>query len=243
MLRKFIKRTFQIGAAVFGVAIVTLLVAAYLATSEPSFYSTLDGQTRASAADTAQAEQLMSQLEQWSQKSRNLQRKHQRLAARGAKPEQIYDPKTDTHELRLSEQQLNQQLASRGSGSMSAPRIRVLDDRMLIGAQFDAGRPLVFSIEVQPTVSNGSLQLDIQSSRLGKLPFPLRTVLGWLAQFPDFKSDEFKLDLSGPTPVFLVDITPRGSKYPKIRSVRCIDGELAIEFNAPILKESVAHRP
>ena len=242
MIRKLARRAVKVGAVVFAIGVTTLVVMACLAVSEPRFYSELSESSGSTATDSAWAEKEMADFERWIHKSRAIQRSQARQAARGEMVPQPYDPGTDAYEIRFTEEQLNQQLASRRHGSMNEPRIRLLDDRMLIGAEFDLKRRLVFSVEVCPTVTaDGRLQLDIQSSRLGRLPFPLRTVLGWLTRFPDFRSGELQLDLTGPTPVFVVDLS-RGPKYPAIRSVRCTEGELAIEFKAPVVQQTVAQR-
>jgi hypothetical protein len=126
-----------------------------------------------------------------------------------------------------------------GAGDFRSPRIRLLDDRIHAGAEISIGdTTVVFSAVLEPTMTaEGQLRLDLQKAYVGKLPFPLRTLLDWIAPHVKLSGSDMRLDLTGPTPQLTVNISGDAPRSPIVKSVTYTEGKITVEFQAPNLNK------
>ncbi|MFK7819634.1 MAG: DUF2140 family protein [Planctomycetaceae bacterium] len=234
MIKKLIKRTLLVGAALAVAAILCAIVCIYLAFQQPDFYAELRTSEPA-PTQNEDVEQRVANLEEWARKSLSLQRAKKR--GENNKAAQEYDPQTDTFSLRLSQSELNAELNSKSDGDVREPRIRLMENQIQVGAEIAANeKQVVFSVDLQPTVTpNSTLELDIQGARIGKLPLPLN----WLLSFVGDKklSNKVRLGMSGERPVFAVDLFKDERRSARVKSIKTSPGEITIEFLAPQLKK------
>jgi hypothetical protein len=153
------------------------------------------------------------------------------------------------HTFRATEQQLNALLASQqrglGDGLQNA-RVRLGDDVIELGAELGvalgggaktSSRSFVLSVVLQPTLTaDGTLRLDIQSARAGRLPIPLRTILRWLPRPVVLTAQDATLDLNPQSPHLAVKLPRSGPDSPAIKSIRCAAGEIVVELAPPVLE-------
>ncbi len=238
MLRKLIIRTFLVCAALVGVCILGVTIAGFLAFQQPAFYAELLEQDGADAAITADIEEKARDFEEWAMKSVALSNSRAHVESGGPTNPQNDITGSETYLFDVSESQLNALFTSDRfrAGDLRNPRVQILDQQLRLGAQIHLGdSTLVFSADLKPKITpKGALQLEIMNSHLGSLPFPLHTLLSAVSQHGKLPDSKFQLDLSGATPVLTLNISKRGPNSPSVKSVQCSDGNLAIEFQAPI---------
>lgn len=246
MLRKLLFRLFLIAFILTGTVVATVCVAGYLALQQPGFYAELRAQ------EFAPAEQKTSELaframeqdfKRWVEGSLRQQAQQANpmaanpLALVGLQPK--YDPTQDTHTVRVTAQQLNAQLASTSRrGDWRNPRVRIAKDR--VGVAFEVATPelsCVVAGELKPTITDdGRLRLDLLSARIGQLPLPLNTILGCLPRDIVLEDDEVELNLAPPSPHMSFKLANQREQTPRVKSIQCTEGQIAVEFAAPILK-------
>lgn len=236
MIRKIIVRTFFVSAALVCLVVVSGLVAGYLAFQQPEFYATLRSKD-VTAVSEDELKQQASEFEQWIKNSltaQHLQRSSDVQA-------QAYDPAADTHKIQVTERQLNGLLVSRrsGAGDMQHPRLCIEEDTVRLGAEFVIdGTTLVFSAAVKPVVgADGRLYFAIQSGHVGRLRIPLNTLLSFMDSNVKQLSNGLELQANGSTPTLIFDQTT-GPKAPKVQSIICKDGLIAVTFQAPVLPDA-----
>lgn len=234
MIRKIIVRTFFVSAAVMCLVVASGLLAGYLAFQQPGFYATLRSQNVDLESEN-ELKQQASDLQQWVRNSLTTQR------MQGVNDAEAYDPANDTHTIQLSERHLNAFLVSRdtGAGGMQHPRICLEQDSVRLGAEFDFDNTkLVFSAAVKPVVAaNGRLHFEVQSGHVGRLRIPLNTLLSLMDSNVKQLSNGVELQINGGNPTFILN--PRfGPNAPKIQSIDCQNGQLAVTFQAPISPEA-----
>lgn len=233
MIRKLIVRTFFVGVALVCLAVVSGLVAGYLAFQQPEFYAALRSQ-EVDAQSEDQLKQQAEDLEEWIKNS--LAAQHAQSS--GKADAQVYDPARDTHTVQVTEQQLNGLLVSRrsGAGDMQHPRVCLEEDSVRLGAEFVIdGTKLVVSAAVKPAVGDdGRLRFEIQSGHVGRLRLPLNTLLSLMDSNVKQLSNDLELQANGSTPTLILSQTT-GPKAPKVQTVECHDGQLAVTFRAPVL--------
>jgi len=233
MIRKLIFRTFLAGAALIGICLLTVAIAAFLAFRKPAFYADLLDQSDADPAITATMEQKTRDFEEWAMMSAT----HAKRDASSSLPIPTAVAVSETHLIEVTESQLNALLTSHrlGAGDLRNPRVQVLDDQLQIGAEISVGDSrLIFSAGLKPLITpDGALQLEIISSHVGSLPFPLHTLLNVIAEHGELSDSKCELDLSGNTPVLTLNISNRGPRSPFVTAVHCTNGNMAIEFHAP----------
>ncbi|MEP3480930.1 MAG: hypothetical protein ABJZ55_16910 [Fuerstiella sp.] len=229
-------RSLIVGAVVFGLMLIAVCIAAALAVQEPSFYTRLKAQEFAVDVK-AFVRSEGAEFDRWLKDS--IQSQQQQLDSDIAP----VDSPIDTYTLQLSEDQLNGILASdiEKTGDVRHPRIGLSDGSMQIGAEVDVNdTSIVASIALRPYAgTDGRLRLEIQSSHIGNLRFPLQTLLSMLQDQMTNISGDLELDLSGTKPVLILN-TKRGKEKPTIQSVRCQTGQLEITFQAPEITQDAA---
>lgn len=234
-------------------AIVTLVLTAvaigcYLAVQPPAFYTEL--RTQSFTPAEVSAANLRSRLSQ-AAIDRWIDESLARQAAAGSRSSTLaeqaptaatsaYDPQQDVRTVRFSEQQINSQLASTGGNTarkMQDARVKLSPDRLEFGIEFkEASTTVVLSCMLAPSVTDdGHLRLDVVATRVGKLTLPLRTILRFVPQHIAQSTNEMDIDLNPTDPHFTLKSTGRGSRSPRIKSVRCEEGELVVELLPPVL--------
>lgn len=231
MIRKIIVRTFFVGAAVLCLVVASVLLAGYLAFQQPEFYATLRSQNVDSESENELKLQAH-ELEQWIKNSLTAQR------VPAANGEDAYDPANDTHTIQVTERHLNGLLVSRssGAGDMQHPRVCLEQDSVRLGAEFVFDdTKLVFSAAVKPVVAaKGRLHFEVQSGHVGRLRIPLNTLLGLMDSNVKQLSNGLELQMDRGNPTFILKQTS-GPNAPKIQSIDCQNGQLAVTFQAPVL--------
>ena len=97
-------------------------------------------------------------------------------------------------------------------------------------------------MDLKPTLtSEGRLRLDLVTARIGQLPLPLR-LLRWLPRDISRSGGDVELDLTAPTPHMRLNLSGNGSKFPSVKSIKCVDGEITIEFFAPVVRRQQNER-
>ncbi|MAT72743.1 MAG: hypothetical protein CMJ58_24960 [Planctomycetaceae bacterium] len=225
MIRKFFTRLLLFSIAITGCLVLAAVVAAYLATQQPEFYTELRAQEftlpqqKAAEASLRLQEQ---EVRRWSAKAAALQDA----------------PDSDTMSVTITQSQLNAQLAAvkgNSRGDWQNPRIHIAQDSIEFGVEIVTPKvTCVLSAQLKPTVTpQRRLQLDLVAMRVGRLPLPIKTVLGWLPRDARLAEGDVELDLSGSSPRFLVKLADNDPKSPRVQSVTCAQGELTIEFLRP----------
>jgi hypothetical protein len=251
MLRKFLIRLFLCVVALMSAAFLSVCIAGYLAFRQPGFYADLRAQefTAKDQMETKTAFQLMeSEFRQWKGRSVALQRTQKSPSEAvlhritGLKE---YDPQQDTHSITITEKQINTQLAAAESQSnrpLQNVRMRIDQDRLSLACEFVTSKAsCVLSVETAPTLtSEGRLQLDLLSARIGSLRLPMKTLLHWLPLDARDLGSNMRLDLAGPTPCIRLDASTDDPEAPSIRSLTCSEGKLTVEFLAPVLSPQIS---
>lgn len=247
MIRKLFLRLFLFCAALMGLAVLSIVVAGLLALRQPPFYAALRAQ-QFSDSDRLAAETFFehaeSDLKQWEHRSIALQRGKSSATSPIAMLDpssKAYHPHQDTHSITISEKHINAQLASVGSMSnrqFQHPRIQMKQDRISLACELVTSKvTCILSVDLQPVLtSDQNLRVDLVSVQIGQLPLPLKTIVSWLPQDDIKLGNDLKLDLTDPTPHFFLDIADHHSQTPSIKSIACSEGEITIEFSAPILE-------
>jgi len=253
MLKRIVVRLLLVFVAVIGMAITGACIVAFLAVQQPSYYAELRTAklTPAEQADAeAQWEQTKQAFETWMARSKALQKARpaeQRafddlLHAMGG----AYDPAQDVHIVRLTERQLNAQLASDDlvpGGELQQPRIRLQQDRIDIACQFvTPDVQCVLSAGFKPSLANEKLRLELVSLHVGRLPLPFKTIASWFPPDAVLSDRKMELNLAGPTPHLTVKLGQPEADAPRVKSIECHDGEVAITFVAPDLKTDEARQ-
>ena len=243
MLRRLCFRLFLCCLALAGILTALLCFAGYLATREPAFYAELKSQ-EFSQVDQKLAEAnlrlLEKNFERWSARSIALQQAQKRNP--NLAPQEFlqgeYDPASDVHVVRITDQHLNAMLASADShGEWQRPRIMISDGRIDFACEIVTPElSCIVSAGLQPTVTDeGQLQLDILSTHVGRLPLPLETLWSWVREM-DVSEGDVEIDRLSPKPRLRWNLMPQDLASPTVRSIECREGQLVIEFCAPVLK-------
>ncbi len=225
MLRKILVRSLLVGTGLAGLLVVATVVAGLLAFRQPAFYASRRSQKIADPRLQAEVEAKIRDFENWCRVS---------TARPNRRDEASAEPATFTFD--LSETQLNSMFAAEqlSAGAVGNPRVRIRDGTLRLGAEIRVGNStLVFSMLLKPLIhANGQLKLEITSASLGSLPFPLHSLLNLLAKHESLSDPRFDLDLSGRTPVVTIHTHKHRQRSPRIESVRCAEGRIAIRFAA-----------
>jgi hypothetical protein len=260
MLKRIVVRVIRVGLTLFGLLVAATLLAGYLAMSGPAFYveRTTAAATRAEqAAAQEQFEQSQAAIAAWLAASAS--RQQAQLAGssppvgiagevRVAAWQEPYDPTRDVYVFRATEQQLNSLLAGQehsAGDSLQNVRVRLSEGGAELGAEIRAdlggakssSRTLVLSMVLQPTLTaDGTLRLDIQSARVGRLPIPLRTILRCMPRPIVYSAHDADLDLNPESPHLALKLPRSDSATPTIKSIHCLRGEIVVELLPPVLK-------
>jgi hypothetical protein len=254
MFRKLFVRLLLSAVALLGIIVLAVGIAGYLALQRPAFYTDLLAQQFSSSdqlAANASIQLIGEDLRRWTDRSLALQRvqllpdsaKHANasLEALALKsPPGDYDPTQDTHSISVSAQQINAQFASQKVSTTSQwqnPRIRIGQDRIDLGFEFvTSTASCVLSAELKPTLaSDGQLRLDLLSTRIGRLPIPLGTILRLLPREAFRLGSDLQFNATAPTPYLCLNLPNQSGKSPAVKSIKCTDGEITIELSAPVL--------
>lgn len=223
MFVRAVLRLIRVVVVLVGLVTATAAVACYLALQEPAFYSDLHKHpptaNEVKAAKT-RLEQVRADYVLW---RRRLQL------------DQPIDPALAVHEVRFSDAHLNAVLASEtislAGGALEDPRLRVTPG----GIDFACGvvTPVarcVFSAELTPELTpDGVLTLRLESARIGRLPLPCQTLVGFLPRERSRLSGSLYLDLTATKPLITLDLADK-AKTLLAQSVECSEGELAVRF-------------
>lgn len=236
MFRKLITRVAIVCGVLVCVATAGAGITAYLALSVPSFYAELREQGVSSESEQAELQQLASEFERWAAVS---------VARRRAEHTNLENNRcSDTHTIRLTQYQLNAELASgrSGAGDLREVRVQLLEDRIRLGAElFVQSSKMILTATLTPAIGeDGNLQLTIDRIGIGHLPLPHATLLKWLSEYADISTGKMRLDMSGTSPQLVVDIVGHGHNKVSIRSVQIEEGTLSIEFGAQNSSPSAA---
>lgn len=249
MLRNLFVRLFRCFVVLIGIAILSVCIAGYFAFQQPAFYADLRAQKfsqRDALAVKTSFQRMELDLKLWSERSISLQRAQRSATATpkraipGASRSK-YDPTQDTHSITITEQQLNAQLASgktKISRELRNPRVRIAPDHIDLGIEFvtpKASCVLSTKLKLAP-ISQGRLRLEIVSARIGQLPLPLNTILRCLPREVIHSGGDLELNLTSPTPHLCLNVSGQGPTAPAVKSIKCLDGEMTIEFLAPVFR-------
>jgi len=245
MLRKILFRTFVAGTVLTGLIVVGVVIAGFLAFQQPAFYAGLRAHQSVDPQVLEEVESRAQDFDEWARLSAAQARQNEPPLPPETVPQQLPSvPATFTYV--LTEAQLNTMFASEdfSAGDVRNPRVQLLDEKLRFGSEIRAGdSSFIFSVDLKPQInSNGSLQLEMMSARLGTLPFPLHSLLDLLAANASLSDPSFRLDLSGEAPVVTLNIQKQGRQSVTIKSVRCRNGEIAIKFRAPARSQNVSDR-
>lgn len=224
-MRKLILRTIKFAAVLFGLALVAVATSAWLACQEPAFYAELSSSQTPNAAIEGQLKQKQEALEQWA--------RHR---------PRVGTTDNGTHKLEFTEQQLNSLVRTQRVGSVQDLRVKVCDGCIKAGTEVVVGeRRFVIAVQLVPTIQNcDSLQLQIKSSQLGKLPLPTSMLLSALAKHVDLSRGKVGLELTGSSPLLTLDISGNGRRTIAVKSVECRPGSLLVVLEKPIAAEQVS---
>ena len=164
MFRKLITRVAIVCGVLVCVATAGAGITAYLALSVPSFYAELREQGVSSESEQAELQQLASEFERWAAVS---------VARRRAEHTNLENNRcSDTHTIRLTQYQLNAELASgrSGAGDLGEVRVQLLEDRIRLGAElFVQSSKMILTATLTPAIGeDGNLQLTIDRIGIGR---------------------------------------------------------------------------
>lgn len=248
MLRKIFLRLIFCGGALMGVVVLSGCLAGYLAFQQPAFYAALRGQQFSNIElqeATAHFEHMERDLRLWNERSLALQARPAPDSPAPARadpkpPRNDYDPAKDTRSITVTEQQINAQLAALKTGDRGEwrhPRVRIRPD--FVDVAFEVVLPqasCVVSAELKPALApDGRLRLELTAARIGRLPLPLSTILQLLPRDLELPEDDMEVDLTPPTPHVCLDVTDGDPRCPAVKSIKCAEGVITIEFHAPVL--------
>ena len=249
MLRRIVVRLFLSCIVISSLVAGLIGYAGYLVLREPAFYSELRSQ-EFSSAEHKLAEiyvrQLERDFERWNANA--ILRQRQSAAVESPQATLVgvrqdeYDPRIDSHVVRVTQQQINALIASQkatSQGDWRNPRIRIASGCIDLAIEIvEPEVSCVLSTQVRPTIAaTGQLQLDIISAHLGKLPLPLQTLWNWIPRDLDQAASDLKLDLASPKPRLRFSLGGHLTETAKVRSIECREGEIVVEFRAPILEQ------
>lgn len=225
MFFKTVLRLIRVACFGFGLLFASLCFAGYLAMQQPAFYA----ESLERRPTEAEIEAATTRLE--AERARYVRWRSELLSDR---PLAVAPA---VHEVRFTDAQLNALLASEtkqvGEVGFEEPRLRIAPGRLELacGVKTSAGR-CVFSAALAPALTpEGVLTLGVESARVGNLPLPLGTLLGWLPRERRRVSGKLELDLTGPQPRFALDLSDEGKEF-LAQSVECGDGEFVVRFAA-----------
>ena len=257
MFRKIFLRLIFCGCALIGIVVLSGCLAGYLAFQQPAFYADLRAQQFSKIEQqeaTAQFEHTERDLRLWNERSLALQARPASDAPAKVNekpPRREYDPANDTRSITVTEKQINAQLASLRTGDRGEwhnPRVRIRQD--LMDVAFEVVLPqasCVVSAELKPALApDGRLRLELTAARIGRLPLPLSTILGLLPRDLELSEDDMEVDLTPPTPHVCLDVTDGDPRCPSVKSIKCAEGVITIEFQAPVVNgrpKLAARRP
>ncbi|TWT86484.1 hypothetical protein Mal64_33090 [Pseudobythopirellula maris] len=249
MIRKLFFRLLAAGAAMVFLVVTVVGLVTWLALMEPGFYTEL--RTQSLSPDERRAlverfEQTGEGLVRW----RAMSLARQKPATQSAQGEWLqalggaapYDPAKDTRALRITEQELNALLADKAmdpSGDLRDPRVRLTEGRFELGVELaNSGVECVFSAILEPTLGeDGTLRLEIVTARVGRLTLPLDTLLAWLPEPVVYSGHDAEIDLTPPAPHLKIKSLAHSPRTPRVKSIVCREGELVVEFSAPVLPD------
>ncbi len=237
MIRRVLRRCLIAGAIVTGLVVVTVVIAGFLALRTPGFYAErLESPLSLAeqAAAKAHWQHVTQSYDQWLAHSVTMQR---------TDAANEYDPSQDRHVLRVTESHINALVASNKfptRGAVQNPRFRINDDQTEVAFQLVSENvTCVVSAVLKPTLrTDGRLQLDILSARVGQLPIPLRTLIKCSPGEIKHTQGGMELDFTLPSPHITLKVFNRVGQSAKPKAVHCMDGELLVEFVAPSLPRS-----
>lgn len=248
MVRKFFVRLFLCFVALIGIVVLSACIAGYLALQQPAFYADLCAQ-QFSEGDQFAAKVFFQHMEKdlrlW--RDRSLARQGERSSDSTTPATAIrdaflgeYDPTKDTHSISIRERQINALLASGKagvSGEWRNPRIRIRQDGVDFAFELVVSKArFVLSVELKPALSSEScLRLDLMAVRIGDLPLPLSTILRWLPGDAHYSGSDIEVDLTAPTPHICLNFSDKNPESPSVKSFKCMEREVTIEFLAPQL--------
>lgn len=231
LLRYFVRAI----ALVFGVLATATCAVVYLITSEPGFYT----QAAAHAYTADDAERTKQELEAmradfltWHSQASTLGNRQQ-----AEPPRPALDPRAP-YTARLTEQQLNTLLATSQTsrlGATSQPRVRIAADRLDVGIRVvDESINFVLSATLRPSATaDGDIKLEILDLRIGNLPMPLKTLIAYLP--PDMlpSGRDIEWHPAAATPYVVYKPNQHDAKQPRLKSLVCEAGALALELEPP----------
>jgi hypothetical protein len=71
--------------------------------------------------------------------------------------------------------------------------------------------------------------------RIGDLPLPLSTILRWLPGDVHYSGSDIEVDVTAPTRHICLNLSDNNSESPSVKSIKCMEREVTIEFLAPQL--------
>ncbi len=228
MVRRLVVRLVLCCVAIVGLLVAAGSFAGYLALRQPAFYAdslAVSYSPADQSAATQYLERCHGDVKRWIAlsiaKQRVLQSGNGTAGAAAAGPVGgQYDPLSDSHHFRVTEQQINALLAAKKSGldpSVRNPRICIGQDCIELGFGVQTSKAEgVLSAVLEPTVTDaGDLRLDIQRARIGMLPLPLQTILQWLPHEVAYSGPDLDLNLTPSDPHLVVKLPKRARHRPK----------------------------
>ena len=236
--------------ALVGMLVAAVAFACYLAFETPAFYTELSAKQYTDADRDATElwfRQHEAKLNQWVAKSLARQREailagKPQVAERPRVLPATYDPDKDVYALHITQQQINEQLASakyRKTGDMQEPRVMISEGHLVFGCQMvNKDFSCVVSTSLTPSLNEqGDLQLSIHSASIGQLPLPIKTIAKHLPPNLVQPNADLSLDLTAEVPTVTFRVNKGAGDYPaRTKSIQCREGELVIEFLPPLLK-------
>jgi hypothetical protein len=248
MIRNILVRLFRCFVAFIGIVVASVSIAVYLALQQPAFYAELRSRqfSESEMRDVNASFQLMANdFRQWVSRSLVLQRGQLSdlsiPAAAGAALAGRYDPAQDTRFFSVTEEQINVRLASSNfdvSREWQNPRVQIRQECVDFAFEFVVcERRCVLSVELKPTVTlEGRLRIDLAAARVGRLPLPLKRIFSCLPRDAFRSTSDVELHLTAPTPHVYLRLSGDDPKFPAVKSIKCAESEITVEFLAPVVK-------
>lgn len=231
MFKRTLFRLLRVVGICVGLLVTSVCVAGYLALREPAFYRSLRQQEPTHAQVEAAGGQMQRQRDAY------LHWRAQVQAAGVDRPGRDPVPVPPAHVVRFRAEHLNTLLAEEtqrlAGGAIEDPRVRVTPDRVAVacGLLTPAAR-CVLSAELKPSLTpDGVVTLELVSAKLGSLPIPCDTLLGFFPRESHRLSGNLYLDLTAPKPRITLDLSDK-AKTLLAESIECGDGEVTVRFVA-----------
>ncbi|TWT85214.1 hypothetical protein Pla123a_00200 [Posidoniimonas polymericola] len=254
-MKRLVLRLLLAGFVCFGLVLFCIGTAVTLALWSPSFYSeraSLSADPAAVQAAEQHFEQLRDDYLRW--RAASLQPAREKpakanndviaalFAAQPAQPNH-----SPTHTIRVTEDEINTLLVSDGphAGQVSAPRIRLVDGRVLVGVALAtpfgelvvsagfAPQPIANGAAAGNPAPNNELRLQIDNARIGRLPLPLSALTSLLPKEKSRLQGNLFLDTTGELPELALRMDKPGQPTPLPHSLEIADGELIVKLTAP----------